>query len=102
VATAGSAGRASEIAAGTEGGAAPDTTRKVMTSEAVAGRALARAMRIAGKVDPLFVEDVGELAAAIGEQVCDGDVVIAMGAGTIGGVAQQLVDSFGAANGGNA
>ena len=40
------------------------------------GRALARALRVAGQVDPVFVDDVAELPAAIGEQVRDGDVVI--------------------------
>jgi UDP-N-acetylmuramate--alanine ligase len=54
------------------------------------GRALARALRVAGKVDPIFVDDVAGLVPALGEQVRDGDVVIAMGAGSIGTVAQKL------------
>jgi UDP-N-acetylmuramate--alanine ligase len=66
------------------------------------GRALARALRIAGKVDPLFIDDVAELGETITAQVHDGDVVIAMGAGTIGGVAQQLAQQLGAAAGGEA
>ena len=56
------------------------------------GRALARALRVAGKVDPIFVEDVPELVQAVAEQVRDGDVVIAMGAGSIGTAAQKLKD----------
>ena len=56
------------------------------------GRALARALRVAGKVDPIFVDDVAELVPALTEQVRDGDVVIAMGAGSIGTVAQKLKD----------
>ena len=56
------------------------------------GRALARALRVAGKVDPLFVDAVDELLPALSEQVRDGDVVIAMGAGSIGTVAQRLKD----------
>ncbi len=56
------------------------------------GRALARALRVAGKVDPIFVDDVAELVPAVTEQVRDGDVVIAMGAGSIGTVAQRLKD----------
>jgi UDP-N-acetylmuramate--alanine ligase len=56
------------------------------------GRALARALRVAGKVDPIFVDGVDELLPALGEQVRDGDVVIAMGAGSIGTVAQKLKD----------
>ncbi|HEY2966887.1 MAG TPA: UDP-N-acetylmuramate--L-alanine ligase [Casimicrobiaceae bacterium] len=54
------------------------------------GRALARALRVAGKVEPLFVEDVADVAAAVGAIARDGDVVLTMGAGSIGGVAQQL------------
>jgi UDP-N-acetylmuramate--alanine ligase len=56
------------------------------------GRALARALRVAGKVDPIFVDDVAELVPAVTDQVRDGDVVIAMGAGSIGTVAQKLKD----------
>jgi len=50
------------------------------------GRTLARAVRVAGKVEPVFVEDVGEMPGVILEQVRDGDVVVTMGAGSIGGV----------------
>ncbi len=50
------------------------------------GRALARAVRVAGKVEPVFVEHVNELGAAILASVQPGDVVITMGAGSIGGV----------------
>jgi UDP-N-acetylmuramate--alanine ligase len=56
------------------------------------GRALARALRVAGKVDPIFVDHVAELVPALTEQVRGGDVVIAMGAGSIGTVAQKLKD----------
>lgn len=58
------------------------------------GRALTRALRVAGKVDPVFVDDVKTMAAAIAEQVRAGDVVLVMGAGTIGSVAQQVVDAM--------
>jgi UDP-N-acetylmuramate--alanine ligase len=58
------------------------------------GRALARALRVAGKVDPIFVDEVAELVPALGEQVRDGDVVIAMGAGSIGTVAQKLKEQL--------
>lgn len=47
------------------------------------GRALSRALRVAGKVEPVFVEDVGELPQAILDFVRDGDVVVVMGAGSI-------------------
>ncbi|MBC7716043.1 MAG: UDP-N-acetylmuramate--L-alanine ligase [Pseudorhodobacter sp.] len=56
------------------------------------GRALTRALRVAGKVDPVFVDDIKSMAAVIAEQVRAGDVVLVMGAGTIGSVAQQVVD----------
>ncbi len=55
------------------------------------GRALARAVRVAGRVEPLFVEHVAELPAAVRQVARDGDVVVTMGAGSIGGVAQKLV-----------
>jgi UDP-N-acetylmuramate--alanine ligase len=54
------------------------------------GRSLARAVRVAGKVEPLFVEDVAQLAAAIRRTARDGDVVVTMGAGSIANVPAQL------------
>ena len=56
------------------------------------GRALVRALRIAGKVDPVFVDEIREMPQAIVEQVRDGDVVISMGAGSIGNVPAQVVE----------
>ncbi|TMH02489.1 MAG: UDP-N-acetylmuramate--L-alanine ligase [Betaproteobacteria bacterium] len=56
------------------------------------GRSLARALRVAGKVDPVFVDDVAELPATIRDQSREGDVVIAMGAGSIGGVAAKVAE----------
>jgi UDP-N-acetylmuramate--alanine ligase len=54
------------------------------------GRALARALRVAGKLEPVFVEQVAELPAAIMEFVRDGDVVLTMGAGSIGATPGKL------------
>jgi len=54
------------------------------------GRALARAVRVAGKIEPVFVEGVTEVPAALGALVRDGDVVITMGAGSIGQVPAML------------
>ena len=54
------------------------------------GRALARAVRVLGKVEPVFVEQVAELPEAIRGAVSDGDVVLTMGAGSIGAVAGRL------------
>ena len=55
-------------------------------------RALVRALRVAGKVEPIFVEDVTAMPAAILAAVRDGDVVITMGAGSIGAVPGKLAD----------
>jgi UDP-N-acetylmuramate--alanine ligase len=54
------------------------------------GRALARAVRVQGKVEPIFVDAVSELPAAILATARDGDVVLTMGAGAIGGVPAML------------
>jgi len=61
------------------------------------GRALSRAVRVLGKVEPVFVEQVAELPAAILAAVRDGDVVLAMGAGSIGAVAGRLQQQAGRA-----
>jgi len=55
------------------------------------GRALARALRVAGRVEPVFVESVDELPAAIRRVARDGDVVLTMGAGSIGTVPARLM-----------
>ena len=54
------------------------------------GRSLARAVRVAGKVEPVFVEDITALPEAILRVAQSGDVVVTMGAGSIGNVAAQL------------
>jgi len=54
------------------------------------GRALARAVRVAGRVEPVFVDSVTDVAGAIRGIVRDGDVVVTMGAGSIGSVPRQL------------
>jgi UDP-N-acetylmuramate--alanine ligase len=54
------------------------------------GRALARAIRVAGRVEPVFVEAVGDVATAIRYIARNGDVVVTMGAGSIGSVPAQL------------
>jgi UDP-N-acetylmuramate--alanine ligase len=56
------------------------------------GRSLARAIRVAGKVEPVFVETIDELPAAILAAAQPGDVVITMGAGSIGGVPGKLLE----------
>ena len=57
------------------------------------GRTLARAVRVAGKVEPIFVEQIAAMPDAIRAAARDGDVVITMGAGSIGAVPGQLTAS---------
>ena len=54
------------------------------------GRSLARAVRVAGKVEPVFVPEVTELPQALADFIQDGDVVLTMGAGSVGQIPGQL------------
>ncbi|CAG0975423.1 UDP-N-acetylmuramate--alanine ligase [Rhodocyclaceae bacterium] len=54
------------------------------------GRALVRAIRVTGALEPIFVEDIGEMPQQIMNVARDGDVVLTMGAGSIGGVPGKL------------
>jgi UDP-N-acetylmuramate--alanine ligase len=54
------------------------------------GRSLARAVRVVGKVEPVFVETSSEMRDAVLGRLRDGDVVITMGAGSIGHLAPEL------------
>ncbi len=54
------------------------------------GRAICRAVRSRGQIEPVFVERVEELDRALAGVVRDGDVVVTMGAGHIGAVAHEL------------
>ncbi|MFZ1900701.1 MAG: UDP-N-acetylmuramate--L-alanine ligase [Azonexus sp.] len=56
------------------------------------GRSLARALRVAGKVEPVFVEDVAAMPQSILDVARDGDVVLCMGAGSIGAVPGKVVE----------
>jgi UDP-N-acetylmuramate--alanine ligase len=55
------------------------------------GRSLARALRVAGRLEPQFVDDIGALPQAIADTARAGDVVLCMGAGSIGAVPSQVV-----------
>jgi UDP-N-acetylmuramate--alanine ligase len=55
------------------------------------GRALARALRVQGGVDPIFVEDIANMAGQIARTAKADDVVLTMGAGSIGQTANQLL-----------
>ncbi|MDT3736646.1 MAG: UDP-N-acetylmuramate--L-alanine ligase [Denitratisoma sp.] len=54
------------------------------------GRSLVRAIRVTGALEPIFVEDIGEMPQQILNVARDGDVVLTMGAGSIGGVPGKL------------
>ena len=56
------------------------------------GRSLARALRVIGKVEPVFVEDIAEMPQTILDVARDGDVVLCMGAGSIGAVPGKVVE----------
>ena len=56
------------------------------------GRALTRALRVAGKVEPVFVDDIAAMPQAIVDNARDGDVVMCMGAGSIGAVPGKVVE----------
>lgn len=57
------------------------------------GDALSRALRAAGKVAPVFVASVDDLPDALTQVAKYGDVVITMGAGSIGGVPAKIVQN---------
>ncbi len=54
------------------------------------GRALSRAIRTRGKVDPVFVEHREELASVLAGIVKENDVILTVGAGNVGQIAIEL------------
>jgi UDP-N-acetylmuramate--alanine ligase len=56
------------------------------------GRSLARALRVAGRIEPLFVDAIADMPQAILDTARSGDVVLCMGAGTIGGVPVKVLE----------
>jgi UDP-N-acetylmuramate--alanine ligase len=60
-------------------------------------RALARGIRARGKVEPVLVKSVAELPDALAALVADGDLVLTLGAGDIGGLPAVLSRRYGAA-----
>jgi UDP-N-acetylmuramate--alanine ligase len=57
-------------------------------------KALARAIRTRGAVEPILADDVERLARMLEDVVHDGDVVLTLGAGSIGAVAQTLPEAL--------
>lgn len=56
------------------------------------GRSLSRALRVAGKVEPVFIDAIEAMPQAIIDNALSDDVVLCMGAGSIGSVPQKLAD----------
>ncbi|MBC7445389.1 MAG: UDP-N-acetylmuramate--L-alanine ligase, partial [Polaromonas sp.] len=56
------------------------------------GRSLARALRIAGRLEPVFVDSIQDMPQAIASLARAGDIVMCMGAGSIGQVPAKVVD----------
>ena len=54
------------------------------------GKSLARAVRVRGVVEPIFIEDLSELPQVLGQILKADDVVLTLGAGSIGAVAPLL------------
>jgi len=59
------------------------------------GRSLARALRVAGKLEPVFVDDINAMPQAVLDNAQDGDVILCMGAGTVGAVAGRVIEMAG-------
>lgn len=55
------------------------------------GRALSRALRMQGRIEPVYVDAIAEMPQAVIDSAREGDVVICMGAGSIGLVPEQIV-----------
>ena len=58
------------------------------------GRSLARALRIAGKLEPIFVDAIGNMSQAAIDNARDGDVLMCMGAGSIGAVPGKIAEQL--------
>jgi UDP-N-acetylmuramate--alanine ligase len=59
------------------------------------GRALCAAIRARGRVNPIFIDDVEQLGNNLQTILQDGDLVLTMGAGSIGRIASQLKETLG-------
>ena len=59
-------------------------------------RSLCRAIRNRGQVDPVFIEHTDQVAGTLDNLLQDGDLVLTLGAGTVGTIAPALVEYWGA------
>ena len=58
------------------------------------GRALCRAVRARGRIDPVFVEDIQQLALPLRDVLLDGDLLLVFGAGSVGAVVAALPEQL--------
>ncbi|MFL6577541.1 MAG: UDP-N-acetylmuramate--L-alanine ligase [Povalibacter sp.] len=58
------------------------------------GKAICRAVRSHGRVEPIFVDKIEQLPQALVQILRDGDLVVTMGAGSIGAVAAELPNTL--------
>lgn len=58
------------------------------------GRSLARSIRNRGQVDPIFVENIDDVAEALGNVMQDKDIVLTLGAGNVGALSLSLPKKF--------
>ncbi len=58
------------------------------------GRSLARAIRNRGQVDPIFVEDINDVPQQLENVLQDGDLLLTLGAGSVGGLANAIPTHF--------
>jgi UDP-N-acetylmuramate--alanine ligase len=72
----------------------PVSAGGVVSSGGAASKRLARAIRARGAVQPVFVEDLESLPAVLGKILQSGDVVLTLGAGSIGGAAAGLPEAL--------
>ena len=59
------------------------------------GRALARSIRVRGKIDPVFVEDLDTLDEIVDALLQDGDIFLTLGAGSIGAWSAEFLVQHG-------
>lgn len=59
---------------------------------------LCRALRARGKLDPILVKDISEIQNTLQHVMHDNDVLLTLGAGSVGGIAPALHESFAASS----
>jgi UDP-N-acetylmuramate--alanine ligase len=59
---------------------------------------LSRSIRIRGKIDPIYIADVNNLIQDLNDIIQNGDLVLMVGAGSIGSTCQKIIDNNGLIN----